>query len=363
MRARRRTAIEGHVRIGVIASIAHRLPPRGYGPWEQVASTLTEGFVARGHDVVLFASADSVTSARLHATAPAGYEEDPRLDAKVWEALHNAAVFERAAEFDVIANHFDFMPLTYSGLVSTPMVTTIHGFSSPEVVAAYRAYDPIAHYVAISDADRHPDLHYAATIHHGIELSRFTFVPVPDDYLLFLGRIHPDKGAHLAVEVARRSGIRLVIAGIIQDEQYFREAVAPLVDGVTVSYAGPVGPEERDALLGGARALVHLISFAEPFGLSVVEAMAAGTPVIATPLGSMPEIIRDGETGWLVSDIDEAVTAVSRLPLIDRRVCRAEAVSRFGSDRMVDDHLAVFERVLAAGIEKPPSSTPGSGRS
>jgi glycosyltransferase involved in cell wall biosynthesis len=350
------------VRIGVIASIAHRLPPRGYGPWEQVASTLTEGFVARGHDVVLFATADSVTSARLHATAAAGYEEDPRVDAKVWEALHIASAFERAGEFDVIANHFDFMPLTYSALVSTPVVTTIHGFSSPAVVAVYRAYDHLAHYVAISEADRHPDLHYAATIHHGIDLSRFTFVPVPDDYLLFLGRIHPDKGAHLAVEVARRCGIRLVIAGIVQDEEYFREVVAPLVDGVNVSYVGPVGPEERDALLGGARALLHLISFAEPFGLSVVEAMAAGTPVIATPLGSMPEIVRDGATGWLVGDVDQAVNAVERLPLIDRRACREEAVNRFGSDRMIDDHLAVFERVLAEGVKTPPSSDPGLGR-
>ena len=335
------------MRIGVIASIAHRLPPRGYGPWEQIASTLAEGFVARGHDVVLFASADSVTSARLHATAPAGYEEDRRLDAKVWEGLHNAAVFERAAEFDVIANHFDFMPLTYSGLVSTPVVTTIHGFSSPEIVTVYRAYDHVGHYVAISDSDRHPDLHYAATIHHGIDLTRFTYVAAPDDYLLFLGRIHPDKGAHLAVEVARRCGMRLVIAGIIQDEEYFRDAVAPLVDDVTVTYVGPVGPDDRDALLGGARALLHLISFPEPFGLSVVEAMATGTPVIATPLGSMPEIVRDGVTGWLVAGADEAVTAVSRLPVIDRRACRAEAVSRFGADRMVDDHLAVFERVLA----------------
>ncbi|WP_234423813.1 glycosyltransferase family 4 protein [Intrasporangium calvum] len=338
-----------HVKIGVIASIAHRLPPRGYGPWEQIASTLTEGFVARGHEVTLFASADSETSARLHPTAPTGYEEDPRLDAKLWEALHNAAVFERASEFDLIANHFDFMPLTYSRLVSTPVVTTIHGFSSPQIVAAYRAYDDIAHYVAISDANRHPDLHYAATIHHGIDLSRFTFVPTPDDYLLFLGRIHPDKGTHLAVEVARRCGVPLVIAGIVQDEAYFREAVAPHVNGRDMSYVGPVGPEERDRLLGGARALLHLISFAEPFGLSVVEALATGTPVIATPLGSMPEILRDGVTGWLVADADQAVAAVSRLDLIDRSACRAEAVSRFDAERMVDAHLTVFERVLTQG--------------
>lgn len=337
------------MKIGVIASIAHRLPPRGYGPWEQIASTLTEGFVARGHEVTLFASADSETSAQLHPTAPTGYEEDPRLDAKVWEALHNAAAFARASEFDVIANHFDFMPLTYSRLVRTPVVTTIHGFSSPEIVSVYRAFDDIAHYVAISDANRHPDLHYAATIHHGLDLDRFTFVPAPDDYLLFLGRIHPDKGTHVAVEVARRSGIPLVIAGIVQDETYFRDAVAPHVDGGQVSYVGPVGPQERDALLGGARALLHLISFAEPFGLSVVEALATGTPVIATPLGSMPEIIRDGVTGWLAADADEAVAAVSRLHRIDRLACREDAVSRFSAARMIDAHLAVFERVLAQG--------------
>jgi len=334
------------VKIGVIASIAHRLPPRSYGPWEQIASTLTEGFVARGHEVTLFASADSDTAARLHGTAPTGYEEDSNVDAKVWEGLHNAAVFERASEFDVIANHFDFMPLTYSRLVSTPVVTTIHGFSSPEIVSVYRSYDDIAHYVAISEANRHPALHYTATVHHGIDLNRFTFVPVPDDYLLFLGRIHPDKGTHLAVEVARRSGLPLVIAGIIQDEAYFRDVVAPHVDGDRVSYVGPVGPVERDALLGRARALLHLISFAEPFGLSVVEALATGTPVIATPLGSMPEIIRDGVTGWLVADSDEAVSAVSRLHLVDRADCRADAVSRFSSARMIDEHLTVFERIL-----------------
>ena len=343
------TPDRGPVRIGVIASIAHRLPPLGYGPWEQVASTLTEGFVSRGHEVTLFASADSRTTARLHATSPGGYEEDRTLDAKVCEGLHNAAAFEGAGEFDVLANHFDFMPLTYSRLVSTPVVTTIHGFSSPDIVAVYRAYDDIAHYVAISDANRHPDLHYAATIHHGIEVSDFTFVPARGDYLLFLGRIHPHKGTHLAVEVADRTGMPLVIAGIIQDEDYFRDAVLPHVDGIRVSYAGPVGPVERDALLGGAGALLHLISFAEPFGLSVVEALATGTPVIATPLGSMPELVRDGVTGFLVADVDEAVRAVGRLPEIERSTCRGDAVARFGADRMVDEHLAVFDRVVTRG--------------
>jgi len=291
------STVEEPMKVGVIASIAHRLPPVNYGPWEQIASTLTEGFVARGHEVTLFATANSVTSARLHGSAPAGYEEDDAIDAKVAGALHIAAAFERADEFDVLANHFDFLPLSYSRLVSTPMVTTIHGFSSEQIVPVYRAYNDVGHYVAISESDRHPDLRYAATIHHGIDISQFTFVPEPGQYLLFLGRIHPNKGTHLAIEVAKRARLPLIIAGIIQDETYFREAVQPHVDGVDVSYVGPVGPVERDKLLGGARALLHLISFAEPFGLSVVESLATGTPVIATPLGSMPELLRNGSAG------------------------------------------------------------------
>jgi glycosyltransferase involved in cell wall biosynthesis len=336
------------VRIGVIASVAHRLPPTSYGPWEQIASTLTEGFVARGHDVTLFATANSETAARLHGTAPAGYEEDRTLDAKVCEALHNAAVFERADEFDVLANHFDFMPLTYSRLVSTPVVTTIHGFSSARIVPVYRAYDDIGHYVAISDSDRCPDLHYAETIHHGIDLSQFTYLPDSGAYLLFLGRIHPEKGTHLAIEVARRIGLPLVIAGVVQDEAYFHDLVEPLIDGTQVTYVGPVGPVERDRWLGGAAALLHLISFAEPFGLSVVEALATGTPVIATPLGSMPEILRHGRTGFLVDDVDSAVAAVGRLAEIDRADCRSEAIHRFGADRMVDAYLALFARICGA---------------
>src|SRR6478672_1414917 len=334
------------MRIGVIASIAHRLPPVGYGPWEQIASTLTEGFVEHGHEVTLFATADSATTAHLHATAPHGYEEAPGLDAKAWEGLHNAAAFERAGEFDVLANHFDFMPLTYSRLVDVPIVTTIHGFSSAAILPVYREYDDVARYVAISDADRHPALHYTATIHHGVDPAAFTFVPEPGTYLLFLRRIHPAKGTHAAIEVARRAGQRLVIAGIVQDQAYFADRVAPLVDGDAVTYVGPVGPAERDSLLGGALALLHLIDFEEPFGLSVVEALATGTPVVATPLGSMPELLRQGVTGFLVKDVEAAVAAVAEVATLDRRVCRDEALTRFSAERMVRDHLRVLERVV-----------------
>ena len=336
----------GPIRIAVLASIAHRVPPRSYGPWEQVASTLAEGFVARGHEVTLFATADSLTTATLHSEAPAGYEEDASVDAKVFESLHIASVFERAAQFDVISNQFDFLPLVFSRLTDTPVVTTIHGFSSERIIPVFKAYDDIAHFVAISEADRHPGLTYAATIHHGIDVESFTFGTGAGGYLLFLGRIHPDKGTHHAIEAARRSGLPLVIAGVVHDEQYFRDVIEPAIDGSTVTYVGPVGPSDRDRLLGGAVALLHLIDFDEPFGLSVVESLAAGTPVIASPRGSLPELIRPGETGYLVSGIDEAVEAVALARGLDRRACRADALERFSSERMVCDYERLFERLV-----------------
>ncbi|WP_343048131.1 glycosyltransferase family 4 protein [Cellulomonas humilata] len=340
----------------MLASIAHRTPPRSYGPWEQVASTLAEGLVARGHDVTLFATADSLTRARLHAEAPAGYEEDPSIDVKVCESLHIAAVFERAAEFDAISNQFDFLPLTYSRLVDTPVVTTIHGFSSERILPVYRAYDDIAHYVSISDANRHPDLTYDATIHHGLDLAQFSPGAGDGGYLLFLGRIHPDKGTHVAIEVARRAGMPLVIAGVVHDQDYFRTLVEPFVDGTLVRFVGSVGPQERDRLLGGAAALLHLIDFDEPFGLSVVEALAVGTPVIATPRGSLPELITDGSTGFLVADADAAVSAVARLASVDRHACRREAETRFSADRMVADYERLFEALAGCGRDGRPSA-------
>lgn len=336
------------MKLAMLAPIAWRTPPRHYGPWEQVVSLLTEGLVRRGVEVTLFATADSVTSARLVAVCPRGYEEDPELDAKVWECLHISEVFERAHEFDLIHNHFDFLPLTYSALVSTPVVTTIHGFSSPKILPVYRKYDRRVFYVSISNADRAPDLTYIATVYHGIDLQMFTFRDQPEDYLLFFGRIHPDKGTAEAIEIARRAGKRLLLAGIIQDRGYWERDVAPHLDGDRIRYLGSAGPQLRDRLLGGALALLHPIRFAEPFGLSVVEAMACGTPVIAFSRGSMPELLRHGETGFLVSGVEEAVEAVRRIPSLDRRRCRREAEERFSSERMVEDYLRVYRQILAS---------------
>ncbi len=330
----------------MLAPISWRVPPRHYGPWEQFVSLLTEGLVSRGVNVTLFATADSVTGARLVGTAPTGYSEDASLDPKVWEGLHISAVFERAEEFDVIHNSFDFLPLTYSRLVDTPVVTTIHGFSSERIVPVYEKYNDRGYYVAISDADRHEKLDYVATIHHGIDMQAFAVHPRPGGYLLFFGRIHPDKGTVEAIEVAEQAGLPLTMAGIIQDDDYFDRFVKPRVDGEQVRFIGPVGPETRGELLGGARALLHLISFDEPFGFSVVEAMACGTPVIAHPRGSMPEIIREGKTGFLVGSIDEAIAAVRASDSIDRMSVRTAVEHRFDADRMVDEYLAVYHRVV-----------------
>jgi len=277
---------------------------------------------------------------------PRGWEEDPGANPKVAECLHISALFERAGEFDLIHNSFDFLPLTYSALVSTPVLTTIHGFSSPAIVAVYEKYDHLGAYIAISDADRHPRLTYLATIHHGIDTDAFELRDRPDGYLLFFGRIHPDKGAADAIEVARRTGLPLVIAGIIQDQAYYDEAVAPSIDGVRVRYVGAVGPELRPDVLGGAIALLHLIDFEEPFGYSVVEAMACGTPVVAYRRGSMPELVEDTVTGFLVRDVEQAVEAVARVRGLDRARVRQHAVTHFGLDRMTDEYLAAYEAVI-----------------
>ena len=331
----------------MLAPIAWRTPPRHYGPWELFASLLADGLVELGHDVTLFATADSVTNARLHGTVACGWSESSDIDPKVAECTHIAAVFERAGDFDIIHNGFDFLPLTYSRLVDTPLVTTIHGFSSPRIVPVYERYNSTSTYVAISDADRHPRLHYAATIHHGIDVDAFSLAADPGEYLLFFGRIHPDKGTAQAIEVARRAGRRLVIAGIIQDERYFRDDVAPHVDDDRVRYIGPVDAADRAAVLGGAHALLHLIDFEEPFGYSVVEAMACGTPVIAFDRGSMAELIDHGTSGYLARTIDDAVRAVDAAGNADRGAIRASTVKRFHRTTMVDAYADLYYTVLA----------------
>jgi glycosyltransferase involved in cell wall biosynthesis len=333
-------------RVAVLSPVAWRTPPRHYGAWETVASNITEGLVARGWDVTLFATRDSITRARLHAVIDRGYEEDPAADPKVAEYLHIAEAFEHATEFDLIHSHYDFMALSYSRLIRTPVLTTIHGFSSAKIMPVYEKYRD-GYYVSISDADRAPALNYLATVYNGIDLALYPFQERGGADLVFLGRIHPDKGVHLAIEVARLSGRRLIIAGIVQDAAYFREQVEPHLDGQTVDYVGPVDGPGKNALFARARALLHLNTIPERFGLVLAEANAAGVPVIAMDLGSCREVIADGQTGFLVSTPEQAVEALGRLAGIDRRACRQRVERRFSIATMV----AAYEDVYATIFE------------
>jgi glycosyltransferase involved in cell wall biosynthesis len=334
------------MKIAMLSPVSWRTPPENYGAWELVTSLMTEGLVARGVDVTLFATGDSITNAKLESVVPHGYSEDNTVDPKVAECQHVAHCFERAGEFDLIHNNFDFLPLTYSGLVKTPMLTTIHGFSSEKIVPVYQRYNGRVKYVSISNANRHEGLSYIATVYHGIATEEFTLHEKSGDYLLFYGRLHPDKGASEAIRVALATKRRLLLAGIVQDEKYFAREVQPHLGKNGIEYIGPVGPDRRDELLGNALALLHLINFHEPFGLSVVEAMASGTPVIAWSRGSMPELIDDGVHGYVVSSMDEAIEAVGKVAQLPRAPIRQHVVDRFSRERMVDDYIRVYERML-----------------
>ncbi|CAM3895807.1 glycosyltransferase family 4 protein [Mucilaginibacter galii] len=335
------------MRVAVLSPVAWRTPPRHYGPWEQIASNIAEGLVKKGVEVTLFATGDSITGGKLESICATGYEEDRNQDAKVLECLHISNVMEKAGQFDLIHNNFDFLPLTYSRLINTPVITTIHGFSSSRIIPVYKKYNDSSHYVSISNADRSADLEYLATVYNGLDTRDFSFTAKADDYLLYFGRIHHDKGTAEAIEIARKTNRRLLIAGIIQDANYYREKVEPFIDNEQIVYVGHAGPDKRKDLLGNAAALLHPINFNEPFGMSVAESMLCGTPVIAFNKGSMPELIKDAVTGFLVNTVDEAVEAVAKLPTINRETCRDWATTQFSSEKMVDDYYNLYQQILA----------------
>jgi glycosyltransferase involved in cell wall biosynthesis len=334
------------MKIAILSSIAWRTPPLKYGPWEQVASNIAEGLVELGMDVTLFATGNSQTKGKLMWSCQKPYAENTEVDAKVEECLHISHSMEHAHKFDIIHNNFDFLPLTYSGLIKTPMVTTIHGFSSPKIIPVYKKYDDSTHYVSISNADRSPELSYHATVYNGINTREFTFNEKPENYLLFFGRIHPEKGTAEAIKIAKKSKRKLIISGLIQDQEYFNKKIQPHINDDDIVYVGNSDPEARNLLLRRAKALLHPISFNEPFGLSVAEAMICGTPVIAFNMGSMPELILHEKTGFLVADIEEAAEAVENIDLISRKVCTDWASSMFSRQKMVEDYLKVYRNIL-----------------
>jgi glycosyltransferase involved in cell wall biosynthesis len=344
------------LRVALLAPISWPTPPPGYGPWEQVASNIAEGMVRRGLDVTLFATGNSQTAGKLASVVPVGVNEDPGLNGDVYGAIHTGKLFERAHEFDLIHNNFDWKPLTYALATKTPpMLTTIHGFSSPPILGAYYAAAHRSFFCSISDSDRDPGLNYVSTAYNGIDPDAFTFVDRPGDYLLYLARVHPEKGAHLAIEVAKRAGVRLKMAAIPQDVAYFKEFVEPHIDGDAVQFLGEVRGGKRDELLGGALALVHMTTRPERFGLTMIEAMACGTPVLGANMGSIPEIVVDGETGFLCDDVGAAVARVPQLASLSRRACRTRVETTFSSERMVDRYIAAYEIALAQKLPPPPT--------
>lgn len=311
----------------------------------------------RGVDVTLFATKNSHTAGKLSSVVPVGLEQDRRLDADVFSALHIGAFFEAASGFDIIHNNFDWKPMTYAlGSAGPPMLTTIHGFSSPQILAAYYACAKRSFFCSISNADRDPGLSYVGTTYNGVDSSEFAFNDKPGDYLVFLGRFHPEKGTHLAIEIAKRSGVRLKIAAIPQDDRYFQTFVAPHIDGDRVQFLGAVQREARNELLSNALALVHMTTRPERFGLTMIEAMSCGTPVLGANMGSVREIVIDAQTGFLCDDVPSAVARVPQLAGLDRHACLRRVESEFTIERMVDRYLDAYRAVLS--LKAPPPPTP-----
>jgi glycosyltransferase involved in cell wall biosynthesis len=344
------------LKVALLGAISWPTPPPGYGPWEQVAYNIARGLVARGADVTLFATANSSSPGKLAAVVPVGLNEDPALNGEVLTELHVASCFARAHEFDLIHNSLDWKPLLYAlATKAPPMLTTVHGFSSPPILGAYYAGAARSFYCSISDADRDPGLSYLATTYNGIDPNEWTFRDAPGDYLLFFARFHPEKGAHLAIDIARRAGMRLKMAGIPHDQAYFDELVKPHIDGDAVQFLGHVAGKARDELVGGALALVHMTTRPERFGLTLIEAMACGTPVLGARMGSIPEIVVDGTTGFLCDDVADAVAKAPRLASLSRRACRAHVEATFTVERMVDRYAAAYAEALRLKTPPPPT--------
>lgn len=340
------------MRIAQIAPLWESVPPPAYGGIELVVSLLTDELVRRGHDVTLFASGDSQTLAQLESVHPHALRLDPSVkEHPIYEMLQLGRLYDRAQEFDVIHSHIGCAALPLAKLVKTPTVHTLHGVFTPdnEKLFAHARQQP---FVSISDTQREPrlGLNYTSTVYNGIDLASHEFYAEPSDppYLAFLGRISPEKGTHLAIEIAQRSGWHLKMAGKVDrvDVDYFEEEIRPHIDGEQIEYLGEANHIQKNALMGNAVATLFPITWREPFGLVMVESMAAGTPVIALRRGSAPELIKHGETGFLCDSVDECIAALDKIDSIRRRACRSHVNQKFGTEQMVDGYEAVYREIL-----------------
>ncbi len=338
------------MRIAHIAPVATTIPPPKSGSVETMTSLLTEGLVARGEDVTLFATADSKTKAKLHAIYPHGYWHDEHMwPWELYEMLNLAAAVERCGQFDIIHYEAAYYPmsLAFTRLCATPIVQTLHHSPSAAEVQLWSHY-PEAPFVAISKEQESllKGLNVVGTVLHGIDTDNFAFQQTPEDYLLFLGRFTDGKGPLQAIEIAKRVGMRLILAAA--EDDYYRERVAPHVDGRRVIYFGEADFKAKVTLYGGARALLYPIQAREPFGLVLAEAMACGTPVAALDRGAVREVVDEGITGMIFNDLEEMTRGLSRVFDLDRRRVHDQAVARFGTRRMVDEYIAVYHRIVEA---------------
>ncbi|MCL6434331.1 MAG: glycosyltransferase family 4 protein [Leptolyngbyaceae cyanobacterium HOT.MB2.61] len=341
------------MRIAQIAPLWERVPPPAYGGTELVVSLLTEELVRRGHEVTLFASGDSITQANLESVHPRALRLDNSVkEYSIYEMLQLSRVYQRADEFDIIHSHMGCSALPYAPLVKTPTVHTLHGIFTPdnEKMFMHARNQP---YVSISNAQREPrlGLNCVATVYNGIDLSTYTFFPKPSDppYLVFLGRISPEKGTHHAIEIARRSGWHLKIAGKVDvvDVEYYENQIKPYIDGKQIEYLGEANHVQKNILMGNAYATLFPITWREPFGLVMIESMASGTPVIAIEMGSTREVIAHGKTGFLCKDVDECVAAIDKVADLDRQTCRDYVEANFSVRRMAEGYLEVYQKILA----------------
>ena len=346
------------MRIAQVAPLYERVPPRLYGGTERVVYGVTEELVRRGHEVVLFATGDSETSAELVPCSRQGLRFDPNVrDHVAYTIRELGRVSQRAKEFDLIHNHIDYFAFPYSRMMPTSMVTTLHGrLDLPELREVFADF-PEARLVSISRAQRAflPDANWQATVYNGVDLRHFTLRDRPGDYLAFLGRIAPEKRPDRAIEIARSVGIPLRIAAKVDpaDHEYFTHAIRPLLDNPLVEYLGEIDDAQKDEFLGNAYAYLFPVDWPEPFGITMIEAMACGTPVIAMSHGSIPEVVVHGRTGFVCASLLEMIQAVAEIPRIDRRGCRARVAEHFTVERMADEYEAVYRRVLEPGLLPP----------
>jgi glycosyltransferase involved in cell wall biosynthesis len=338
------------LRIAQVAPLIESVPPMLYGGTERVVSYLTEELVRQGHEVTLFASGDSVTRARLVASCRRSLRLDPDCrDAITHHVVLVEQVFQRAQEFDVIHFHIDAIHFPVIRRCPVPNVTTHHGrLDLPDLVPLYREFREMP-VTSISDAQREPLpwLNWQATVHHGLPEDLHRGSETPGDYLAFLGRVSPEKGLDRAIEIARRAGLPLRVAAKVDraDQEYY-EKIAHLLRQPHVDFIGEIGEDEKSAFLGRARAVLFPIDWPEPFGLVLIEAMACGTPVIAFRRGSVPEVVIEGQTGFICQTVEEAVEAVARLPELSRRGCRQVFERRFTAARMARDYLNIYRKQI-----------------